>query len=119
MKLISGPFCNICEMQIASSACRLQKKSPPLLPFGNGLKIAPTLILLPLLAFTPRGDRLGYGGGYYDRTLANLRAKTRAEGEIFACGVAYAGQEVDTLPTDDHDERLDGILTEDGFRRFT
>ncbi len=85
----------------------------------NGAVITPTLILLPLLAFTPRGDRLGYGGGYYDRTLANLRAKTRAEGEIFACGVAYAGQEVDTLPTDDHDERLDGILTEDGFRRFT
>jgi len=81
----------------------------------NGAVINPGLILLPLLAFTAKGDRLGYGGGYYDRTLAALRAKS----EIFACGVAYAGQEVDTLPTDAHDERLDGILTENGFRRFT
>ncbi len=77
--------------------------------------MSPRLILVPLLAFTARGERLGYGGGYYDRTLAALRAQS----EIFACGVAYAGQEVDTLPTDEHDERLDGILTEDGFRRLT
>ena len=84
----------------------------------NGEVIAPQLLLVPLLAFTPRGDRLGYGGGYYDRTLAYLRAKLRSSGDIFACGVAYAGQEVENLPTDAHDVRLDGILTEDGFRRF-
>lgn len=80
----------------------------------NGEVITPQLILVPLLAFTPRGDRLGYGGGYYDRTLTELRAS----GELFTCGVAYAGQEVETLPTDAHDVRLDSILTEDGFRRF-
>ena len=80
----------------------------------NGAIINPTLILMPLLAFTASGDRLGYGGGYYDRTLAELRIA----GEIFACGVAYAGQEVDSLPTDAHDEGLDGVLTEDGFRHF-
>jgi len=76
--------------------------------------IEPDLILVPLLAFTAKGERLGYGGGYYDRTLAKLRA----EGDIFACGVAYAGQEAAFIPTDAHDERLDGILTEDGFRSF-
>ena len=76
--------------------------------------LTPTLVLVPLLAFTPDGRRLGYGGGYYDRTLAKLRA----EGEVFACGVAYAGQEVPDLPTDDHDEPLDGILTEKYFRLF-
>jgi len=79
-----------------------------------GEVITPALILVPLLAFTARGDRLGYGGGYYDRTLSQLRGS----GELFACGVAYAGQEVDHLPTDKHDQCLDGILTEDGFRRF-
>jgi 5-formyltetrahydrofolate cyclo-ligase len=80
----------------------------------DGEIIVPKLILVPLLAFTAKGDRLGYGGGYYDRTLASLRRQD----DIFACGVAYAAQEVASLPTDDHDERLDGILTEDGFRRF-
>lgn len=80
----------------------------------NGVAIDPTLILVPLLAFTSRGERLGYGGGYYDRTLSKLRSA----GEVFACGVSYAGQEVDSLPTDAHDQHLDGILTEHGFRTF-
>lgn len=79
---------------------------------AEGESLNPQLVFIPLLAFTTRGERLGYGGGYYDRTLASLRA----QGDVFACGVAYAGQEVEFLPTDDHDERLDGILTEDGFR---
>ena len=81
----------------------------------TGEIMTPKLLLVPLLAFTPRGDRLGYGGGYYDRTLSKLRI----EGDIFACGVAYAGQEVESLPTDAYDERLDGILTETGFKAFT
>lgn len=81
----------------------------------HGPALTPTLILVPLLAFSQRGERLGYGGGYYDRTLQALRSK----GEVFACGVAYAGQEVESLPTDVHDERLDGILTETGFKAFT
>lgn len=82
---------------------------------AHGPALTPTLILVPLLAFTKHGERLGYGGGYYDRTLQALRNA----GEVFACGVAYAGQEVETLPTDVHDERLDGILTETGFKAFT
>ena len=82
-------------------------------PIGTR-QIKPELILVPLLAFTGSGARLGYGGGYYDRTLTALRAQS----EVFACGVAYAGQEVASLPTDEHDEHLDGILTEDGFRSF-
>lgn len=81
---------------------------------ASGPEVTPDFVFVPLLAFTPKGQRLGYGGGFYDRTLAKLRA----EGEVFACGVAYAGQEVSALPTDDHDERLDGILTETGFRKF-
>jgi len=81
----------------------------------TGEYLKPQLIFAPLLAFTSTGERLGYGGGFYDRTLETLRKS----GEVFACGVAYAGQEVDHLPTDAHDVPLDGILTEDGFKAFT
>lgn len=76
--------------------------------------VDPDIILLPMLAFTPIGYRLGYGGGFYDRTLHALRAKK----EIFACGLAFAAQEVPVLPTDEYDQKLDGVLTEAGFKRF-
>lgn len=82
---------------------------------SDGPSVTPGLIFVPLLGFTARGHRLGYGGGYYDRTLDALR---RA-GEVFACGVAYAAQEVEEIPTDAHDAKLDGILTETGFKAFT
>jgi len=76
--------------------------------------IVPDVVLVPLLAYARDGARLGYGGGYYDRTLSALRRK----GKIFACGVAFSGQEVPTLPTDAHDQKLDGVLTETGFKIF-
>jgi len=71
----------------------------------------PDLIVAPLLAFDRAGRRLGQGGGYYDRSLAGLRA----DGHVFALGLAYAGQEVDDLADEEHDQRLDAILTEDGL----
>jgi len=80
----------------------------------SGGRLTPQLVFVPLLAFTADGARLGYGGGYYDRTLAQLRRS----GEVFACGVAYAGQEVASLPIDPHDQPLDAILTPDGYRKF-
>ena len=70
----------------------------------------PSLVLCPLLAFDRRGYRLGYGGGYYDRTLRRLR---RA-GAVTAIGIGFAAQEVPEVPTDATDQRLDGILTEAG-----
>lgn len=81
---------------------------------AKGETLTPQVVLVPLLAFTAAGQRLGYGGGYYDRTLSGLRS----QGDVFACGVAYAGQEVADLPTDKHDADLDGILTEKEFRTF-
>ncbi|MGH6872839.1 MAG: 5-formyltetrahydrofolate cyclo-ligase [Rhizomicrobium sp.] len=72
--------------------------------------ITPDVILVPLLAFDASGHRLGYGGGYYDRTLAALDAR--------AMGVAYAGQEVETLPREDHDRPLDGVVTEKSAKYF-
>lgn len=80
----------------------------------QGEPLTPQLILVPLLAFTSQGERLGYGGGFYDRTLSQARATS----EVFACGVAYAGQETPKLPTDEYDQRLDGMLTELDFRTF-
>jgi len=59
-------------------------------------------------------DRLGYGSEDYNHIGTILRQK----GEVFACGVAYAGQDEASLPTDAYDERLDSVLTEDGFRKF-
>jgi len=72
-------------------------------------RATPQLLLVPLLAFDAQGHRLGYGGGFYDRTIALLR--------VPAIGIAYAGQEVPALPADDHDMMLDGVLTENGLTR--
>lgn len=83
-------------------------------PLATAERVAPSVVLVPLLAFDARGHRLGYGGGYYDRSLAALRARH----PIQAIGVAYAGQEVETLPNAAHDQPLDGVITEKGVRRF-
>lgn len=69
----------------------------------------PAVLIVPLLAFDRAGGRLGYGGGYYDRTLAALRDA----GQILAIGFAYAAQESpDLLPRDKTDATLDAIVTE-------
>ncbi len=72
---------------------------------------APDLLIVPLLAFDRAGGRLGQGGGYYDRTLAALRARGRAR----AVGLAFAGQEAPEVPMGPQDERLDAILTEKAY----
>ena len=71
-------------------------------------EVLPDVLLVPLLAFDREGFRLGYGGGFYDRTLAKLRALK----SVTAIGVAYSGQEVDAVPRDEFDQRLDWIMTE-------
>ena len=70
--------------------------------------LTPSVLLVPLLAFDRAGYRLGYGGGFYDRTLALLRAS----GPVLAIGLAYAGQEVAKIPRDANERRLDWIVTE-------
>lgn len=76
--------------------------------------ILPDVVLVPMLAFTASGDRLGYGGGFYDRTLSKLR-KVKS---VFACGVAFSEQEMTDIPTNEFDQGLDGILTERYFKAF-
>lgn len=76
--------------------------------------LAPTVVFTPLLAFDGAGRRLGYGGGYYDRSLQALRQ----DGPVRAYGLGFAGQEVARAPTDALDQTLDGVVTERGFREF-
>ncbi len=77
-------------------------------PAEGAPEVRPMVLVTPLLAFTRTGGRLGYGGGYYDRTLASLRA----EHDVLAVGYAFAAQQVEKLPLSRTDERLDWIVTE-------
>lgn len=79
-----------------------------LVPEKTAEAATPDILVIPLLGFTRAGGRLGYGGGYYDRTLAALRA----ERPVLAVGYAYGAQEVDALPLSPLDEGLDWIVTE-------
>ncbi|WP_299679377.1 5-formyltetrahydrofolate cyclo-ligase [uncultured Roseobacter sp.] len=71
----------------------------------------PEIVIVPLVAFDARGGRLGYGGGFYDRTLEQLRAQR----PTLAIGFAYAAQQADALPLEPTDQRLDFIVTEAGM----
>jgi 5-formyltetrahydrofolate cyclo-ligase len=87
-------------------------------PFGaqipvEGAWLEPDLLIVPLLAFDAHGRRLGYGGGFYDRTITKRRAHER----VFAAGFGYAAQQVDEVPADDTDALLDAIVTEAGVIR--
>ena len=77
-------------------------------PAGTAAAHDPDILLVPMLAFDRKGYRLGYGGGFYDRTLEKLRKSK----DVIAIGVAYAAQEVDDVPRDHHDQPLDMIITE-------
>ena len=77
-------------------------------PEPEAPEVEPDILLVPLLAFDRAGYRLGYGGGYYDRTVARLRGMKR----ITAVGLAYAAQEVPAVPKTEGDARLDLVLTE-------
>jgi 5-formyltetrahydrofolate cyclo-ligase len=74
----------------------------------SGDWIVPEVLIVPLVAFDRDGGRLGYGGGFYDRTLALLRAA----GPVTAIGFAWAAQEDDGLPLEETDAHLDLIVTE-------
>jgi 5-formyltetrahydrofolate cyclo-ligase len=74
----------------------------------DALLLEPQLLLVPMLAFDREGYRLGYGGGFYDRTLEKLRARAGA----LAVGTAFDGQEVAHVPHADFDQPLDWVVTE-------
>ena len=82
-------------------------------PAPDKPEVLPDIVLVPLLAFDARGYRLGYGGGFYDRTLRALRSLK----SILAVGLALDELEVDAVPHLDYDERLDWVLTPSGARQ--
>ena len=79
-------------------------------PLPDKPVLEPDVVLVPLLAFDATGYRLGYGGGFYDRTLARLRAIK----PVVAVGIAYDELKVDAVPHLDYDQRLDWVLTPSG-----
>jgi 5-formyltetrahydrofolate cyclo-ligase len=82
-------------------------------PLPDKPVLEPDVVLVPLLAFDAQGFRLGYGGGFYDRTLARLRAIK----PVVAVGIAYDELKVDAVPHRSYDERLDWVLTPSGPQR--
>ena len=99
---------------------RLWEQGTPLYEAGFGTlapselapQVEPDVVIMPLLGFDARGTRLGYGGGYYDRTLERLHKKPRL------VGLAFAAQQLDSIPREPHDVPLDAIITEQGARIF-
>ncbi len=83
-------------------------------PDDGAGEVVPDLLLVPLLAFDAEGWRLGYGGGFYDRTLERLKSVKGA----LAIGVGFCEQEVDAVPRDAYDQKLDYVLTPAGLRSF-
>ncbi|EIE50984.1 5-formyltetrahydrofolate cyclo-ligase [Salipiger aestuarii] len=88
-------------------------------PFGAPIPAdpvwsVPEILIVPLVAFTGTGRRLGYGGGYYDRTLQQLRAR----GPVLAAGFAYGDQRTETLPFDPNDQPLDMVVTDRDILSF-
>ena len=74
----------------------------------------PEILIVPLVAFDDRGGRLGYGGGFYDRTLEGLRAR----GAALAIGFAFEAQRADELPLEPTDQKLDMVVTESRILTF-
>jgi 5-formyltetrahydrofolate cyclo-ligase len=79
-----------------------------LAPAASVPEVDPDVLLVPLLSFDRAGYRLGYGAGFYDRTLERLRRSKR----VTAVGIGFAGQEVDDVPRDRYDQPLDWLVTE-------
>ncbi|SDH06327.1 5-formyltetrahydrofolate cyclo-ligase [Pelagibacterium luteolum] len=99
---------------------RLWEDGQPLYPSGFGTLapsetapvVVPDIVVIPLLAFDKTGTRLGYGKGYYDRTLAHMGTRP------LLVGYAFSAQELDFIPRLAHDLPLDVLVTEAGVRRF-
>jgi 5-formyltetrahydrofolate cyclo-ligase len=86
----------------------------PIVPGGFGTlvpspeepEVKPAILIVPLAAFDRRGYRIGYGKGYYDRAISEIEP-------IATVGIAYAAQEIEAVPAEAHDRRLDWVVTQD------
>lgn len=105
----------LCLPAIVAGAMIFRRWAPyePIVPGGFGTlvprpgegEVRPTILLAPLAAFDRRGCRIGYGKGYYDRALSEL-------GSVVSIGLAYGAQEIEAVPDEPHDRRLDFVVTE-------
>ncbi len=86
-----------------------------MIPVEAAPALDPDVIIVPMVGFDRHGTRIGYGRGHYDRAVAALRARGRDPALI---GVAFSAQEVDTIPHEPHDIRLDAIVTENEILEF-
>jgi 5-formyltetrahydrofolate cyclo-ligase len=77
-------------------------------PVAEAPEVFPDILIVPLAAFDRHGHRIGFGAGYYDMTIAALRARKK----VTAIGIAFAVQEIERVPATDRDARLDFMLTE-------
>jgi 5-formyltetrahydrofolate cyclo-ligase len=84
-------------------------------PQSSAPEMSPKVVFAPLLGFDGEGGRLGFGGGYYDATLAYLRRESR----VLAGGLAFSRQQVAAIPREKHDEKLDFVITEERVFRFS
>ncbi len=119
----AGKIVCVPVIEAAGKPLRFSRWTPttPLVngPFGAKIPhtdafVIPDVLITPLVAFDARGYRLGYGGGFYDRTFELLRQK----GAALAVGFAYVAQQLPHVPTEPTDVRLDAIVTETGVKRF-
>ena len=105
----------LCLPAIADGRMIFRRWAPyePIMPGGFGTlvpapsepEVRPAILIVPLAAFDRRGYRIGYGKGYYDRALTEL-------GPTLSIGIGYAAQEIEAVPDEPHDRRLDWIVTE-------
>jgi len=84
-------------------------------PGAGSPQLDPGVILVPLAAFDGKGNRIGYGAGYYDRAIANMYARALMPKLV---GMAFCVQEEDQIPAESHDIPLNAIITEHGYRIF-
>jgi len=81
-------------------------------PSPDSPLVEPNIVLVPLAAFDQKGNRIGYGKGFYDKTLSGFAARP------FLIGLAFCAQEVEDIPAEAHDIPLDAVLTEKHYRKF-
>ena len=84
-------------------------------PSEDAQIVTPETLLVPLSAFDNKGNRIGYGAGYYDRAIATMRENGH---NPLLIGLAFDCQEVPSIPAEPHDQKLAMILTESGLRSF-
>lgn len=112
--VIIGPGQPLRFRQWTPDARMIEGEFKALIP-ATGDWVVPEVVIVPMVAFDARGYRLGYGGGFYDRTLEKLKAA----GPVLAIGFAFAAQQLDEVPIESTDQRLDALVTDQGVMRFS